>query len=73
MAKESYLVAVIGETKAVITSIFDTTKERAEPACAALFVDTFGEDGTATAFDTGATPNVWIEGRPEYIRSVIAA
>ena len=28
MAKESYLVAVIGETKAVITSIFDTTKER---------------------------------------------
>ncbi|BAG43333.1 hypothetical protein [Burkholderia multivorans] len=71
--KTCYLVAVIGQTKGVLASCFASTKERAETACAAMFVDTFGEYGRATAFDEGAATGIWIEGSPEYIRSTIAA
>ncbi|HDR9174470.1 TPA: hypothetical protein QDB23_001683 [Burkholderia vietnamiensis] len=70
--KTCHLVAVTGKTKGVLVSCFADTKERAEAACEALFVDSFGEDGIATAFDEGAAPGIWIEGCPDYIRSVIA-
>ncbi|KUY74556.1 hypothetical protein WI25_01395 [Burkholderia cepacia] len=71
--KTGYLCAVTGKTKGVLVSCFADTKEQAEDACEALFVDTFEEDGVATAFDEGAKPGIWIEGCPDYIRSVIAA
>ncbi|HEF4739573.1 hypothetical protein KTE29_03785 [Burkholderia multivorans] len=69
--KTCYMVAVIGQTKGALASCFANTRERAESACAALFVDTFGEAGEATAFDEGAKPGIWIEGSPEYIRSIV--
>ncbi|WP_186200623.1 hypothetical protein [Burkholderia gladioli] len=70
--KTCYLVAVTSQTKGVLASCFADTKERAEVAVKALFVDTFEEDGDAIAFDEGATPGIWIEGSPEYIRRAIA-
>jgi hypothetical protein len=70
--KTCYMVSVIGNTRAVLASCFANTREQAESACAALFVDAFGQNGEATAFDEGATPGIWIEGSPEYVRSVLA-
>lgn len=72
MAKQSFMVAVIGAKKAVIASTFDATPDRAQKACAALFMDVYGERGEAIAFDTGAKPGIWWESSPEYIRSVVA-
>lgn len=70
--KTCYLVAVTGNTKGVLTSCFAETRAKAEAACEALFVDTFNQPCTAKAFDDGAKPGIWLEGSPEYIRSVIA-
>ncbi|WP_175969643.1 hypothetical protein [Burkholderia sp. BCC0322] len=70
--KTSYLVAVTSQRKGVLMQCFARTKERAESACEALFADTFHEDGQATAFDEDAVVGIWIEGDPDYIRSVIA-
>ncbi|KVC81419.1 hypothetical protein [Burkholderia ubonensis] len=71
--KTCYLVAVIGKTKGVLMSCYDHTEAHARSACAALFVDAFDEDGEAAVIDEGAKAGLWLEGSPEYIRSVITA
>jgi hypothetical protein len=68
----SYLVAVIGSTKAAVTQLFAKDSQEAERVGRASGADWFDEDCEAIAFDTGAAVGTYLEGRPEYIRSVIA-
>jgi hypothetical protein len=71
MSQQSYLVAAIGQTKAVIVQCHAHNHEEANMAVAALFLDTYGETANAQCIDTGAAVGTWIEGDPAYIRSVV--
>lgn len=70
-AKLSYLVAVVGKSKGVLAQCFAKDEAQANRTTEALFLDTFGESGSARCIDTGAAAGTWIEGDPEYIRAQI--
>lgn len=69
---KSYLVAAIGATKGALIQCFADSEAQANAAVEALFIDTYGEPAEVQVIDMGAPASVFIEGDPEYIRSVLA-
>ena len=69
--RQSYLVAVIGTTKAALAQCFAETTEKANRAVEALFLDSVGEPGVAQCIDSDAAVGTWIVGDAAYVRSVI--
>jgi len=71
-ARQSYLVLAIGATRAALAQCYAMAAPQAQQAVAAIFVDTYGEDAACECIDIGASPGLWLEGDPIYMRAVAA-
>lgn len=73
MAKQSFLVAVIGQKNGMVAQCFDKREEGAESAVKALFADTFNEVIKVTrCIDVGAVAWTYFVGSAAYIEMTIA-
>jgi len=69
--KTSYLVAATGVTRGLLAQVFARDEGKACAAVNAAALDFCGEAMECLVIDTEATPGLWFEGDPAYIRAVI--